>query len=107
MIFMCAQPVSKNFLHMLVRGTNFCACPAKEEITAHTKNIIQNDFSEHSASSEMFKILNIFATYKIFKNVLLQPIGTIGIQFLQKNEKRIFHACVPLRIQYKTDVSIS
>jgi hypothetical protein len=31
---------------------------------------------------------------------LLQPNGTIGIQFLQKNEKRIFHACVPLTLVY-------
>jgi hypothetical protein len=54
----------------------------------------------------MFKILNIFATYKIFKNALLQPIGTIGNQFLQKNEKRIFHACVPVTLFYTRGLGI-
>jgi hypothetical protein len=32
----------------------------------------------------------------IFKNLVLQALGTIRIRFLQKKSKKIFHACVPL-----------
>ncbi len=32
----------------------------------------------------------------IFKNLVLQALGTICFRFLQKMSKKIFHACVPL-----------
>jgi hypothetical protein len=32
----------------------------------------------------------------IFKNLVLQALGTIRFQFLQKKSKKKFHACVPL-----------
>jgi hypothetical protein len=33
----------------------------------------------------------------IFKNLVLQALGTIRFRFLQKSQKK-FHACVPLRL---------
>ena len=32
----------------------------------------------------------------IFKNLVLQALGTIRFRFLQKKSKKNFHACVPL-----------
>jgi hypothetical protein len=33
----------------------------------------------------------------IFKNLVLQALGTITFRFLQKKENKKFHACVPLK----------
>jgi hypothetical protein len=47
--------------------------------------------------------LNISANSNmIFKNLVLQALGTIRIQFMQKSKKKI-HACVPLQSLRKED----
>jgi hypothetical protein len=35
----------------------------------------------------------------IFKNLVLQALGTIWFRFLQKKYLKKFHACVPLRLK--------
>ncbi len=43
----------------------------------------------------------------IFKNLMLQALGTLWFRFLQKNSKKKFHACVPLMIEVKINLFFS
>ena len=87
------------FQRMLsMRETDFIAhCGNVEPILAHTEHTGKRFWRTLSQrrnvkKSNISAILNSF-----FKNLELQALGTIRIRFLQKNEKKISHACVPLR----------
>jgi hypothetical protein len=43
-----------------------------------------------------FDVRTFSRCLSIFKNLVLQALGTIRFWFLQKKEKNKFHACVPL-----------
>ena len=53
--------------------------------------------AEHTRN-EFYRTLSIRGAESntIFKNLVLQALGTIRIRFLQKKVKKKFHACVPL-----------
>ncbi len=42
----------------------------------------------------------------ILKNLVLQALGTIKFQFLQKKSKKKFHACVPLSVLKKVNLNV-
>ncbi len=80
-----------------IRGTNFIAHWAyAERISSHAEHT-RNRFHRMLSMRGNVKKSNISAnSNKIFKNLVVQALGTIWFRFLQKKYLKKFHACVPL-----------
>jgi hypothetical protein len=80
------HPRNELYHTLNIRGTNFIAGWAYWErissLAEHTRKCLKSNISAES--------------HTIFKNLMIQALGTIRFWFLQKNLKKI-HACVPLR----------
>jgi hypothetical protein len=98
-----AQPAVKceQLLHvqymLSIRGTNFIAHWAyAERISSHAEHT-RNRFHRMLSMRWNVQKSNISAeSNTIFKNLVLQALGTIWFRFLQKKSKNFVHACVPL-----------
>jgi hypothetical protein len=83
-----------------IRGTNFIAhCAYAERISLLAEHT-RNGFHRWPSMRGNVKKSNISAEWNlIFKNLVLQALGTIRFRFLQKNSTKKIHACVPLKNQ--------
>ncbi len=98
------------FLHvqsmLSIRGTNFIAHWAYGELISSHAEHTENRFHRMLSVCGNVKKLTISAeSNTIFKNLVLQALGTIRIRFLQKKSKKKFHACVPLKKQVAVNLS--
>jgi hypothetical protein len=90
------------FLHvqsmLSIRGTNFIAHWAYGElISSHAEHTGNRFHRMLSMRGNVWKSNISAESNTIFKNLVLQALGTIRIRFLQKKYLKKFHACVPLR----------
>ncbi len=89
-VFTCTSMVS-------IRGTKFIAHCAYAERVSLPAEHTRNGFHRWLSIRENVKKSNISAeSNMIFKNLVLQALGTIRFRFLQKKYFKKFHACVPL-----------
>ncbi len=90
-----------------IRGMNFITHWAYEELISSHAEHTGNQFHRMLSMRGNVKS-NISAESKtIFKNLVLQALGTIRIWFLQKISKQKFHACVPLKGALSNDTILN
>jgi|688.fasta_scaffold292928_1 hypothetical protein len=81
-----------------IRRTNFTAGWAYAEQIASLAEHAGNEFHRWLSIRGNVKKSNISAVSNtIFKNLVLQALGTIRFRFLQKKSLKKVHACVPLK----------